>query len=294
MPESVANPVVVSTLLCHRDVELGVACLGSLARHSADPVEFRIHDDGTLSPEDMQRLFKALPVQSFVPRKEADHIVKQELAAYPYCAAYRRHSVYGLKLFDAPLLAPGQDLAFCDGDIFFQRPFSGLFEWPDADTGCVFMRDYQNAFAFRPWHLALQWRFRMPARLNCGLFFFRKRLLDLDFLEWLFKRYRRLFAVRHHWVEQTCWGALALGNGGQFWSEEQVCVPRTGADLNADLIGAHLVTPVRGLLPELMARSQEDREPEALVTEPMPRLGALALAREQAGKLVRRYRGEPS
>jgi len=294
MPTPETAPVVVSSLICHRDVEMAMACLGSMVRHSAEPVSFRFHDDGSLTGEDYKQLFDALPVHSFVPRKEADQIVKQELAAYPYCARYRRHSVYGLKLFDAPLLACGDELAFCDTDILFMRPFSGLFEWPDAETGCLFMRDYQNAFAFRPWHLALQWRFQMPVRLNCGLFYFQKRNHDLDFLEWLLSRYHRLFAVRHHWVEQTCWGALAMRCGGRFWSEEQVFVAQNEASFTGHPIAAHLVTPVRGLLPKLLAWPETGRGPEAFVSEAMPRLGAFALGREQAGKLIRRVTGKPS
>jgi len=196
-----------------------------------------------------------------------------------------------LKLFDAPLLAPGNDLAFCDTDIFFLRPFSGLFAYPDYRTGCVFMRDYQNAFAFRPWHLAFQSRFQMPARLNCGLFFFQREYHDLDFLEWLLSRYSRLFAVRHHWVEQTCWGALAMTCGGQFWSEAQVRVAQNEASLARDPIALHLVTPVRGLLPRLAERAPCQREPEAFVTKPMPRLSPLALGLEQAFRRVRRKRG---
>lgn len=291
MTDPEATPVIVSTLICHRDVEMGIACLGSLARHSAEPVSFHLHDDGSLTAEDRERLAAQLPVHGFVSRKEADRIVKERLAAYPYCAQFRRRYVYGLKLFDAPLLAPGEDLAFCDTDIFFLRPFSQLFTWPDEETGCLFMRDYQNAFAFRPWHLALQWKFQMPARLNCGLFYFRRCFYDLDFIEWLLSRYRRLFEVRHHWVEQTCWGALALGCGGRFWSESQVCVVRNEASLAEGLIGAHLVTPVRGLLSGLLARPQAQCPPEPFLTEPMPKLTSAALWREQAMRYLDRKRG---
>jgi hypothetical protein len=288
-----ANPIV-STLICHRDVELGVACLGSLARHSCEPVRFQLHDDGSLTDEDRERLAAQLPVHRFVSRKEADRIVKERLATYPYCAQFRRRYVYGLKLFDAPLLAPGDDLAFCDSDLFFLRPFRGLFTWPDDATGCLFMRDYQNAFAFRPWHLALQWKFRMPARLNCGLFYFRRRHYDLDFIEALLSRYRRLFEVRHHWVEQTCWGAMAFDCGGRFWRESQVCVVQNDASLSGDLIGAHLVTPVRGLLPQLLARPSTECAPEPFLSDPMPRLTAPSLLREQAALYLQRKWGRAS
>ncbi len=288
------DPTVVSSLICHRDVEMGIACLGSLVRHSAEPVEFLFHDDGTLTDEDREKLAAALPVHGIINRKDADQIVKPKLQGYPYCAQFRRRSIYGLKLFDAPMLAPGNDLAFCDTDIFFLRPFSGLFSYPDYRVGCLFMRDYQNAFAFRPWHLAFQSKLQMPARLNCGLFFFQREYHDLEFLEGLLSRYNRLFMARPHWVEQTCWGALAMTCGGHFWSETQFRVAQNEASLSGDPIGVHLVTPVRGLLPQLTGRPACAREPEPVVTEAMPRLGAWELGVEQAGRLLRRKRGSPA
>ena len=131
----------------------------------------------------------------------------------------------------------------------------------------------------------------MPARLNCGLFQFALGYYDLEFIEWLLQRYERLFAVRHHWVEQTCWGAMALHCGGHFWSEEQVCVIRGEESLTEELIGAHFVTPVRGLLPEALARSRFDTAPVAFQTEPMPRLRADELFQEQAAQFLRRRLG---
>ena len=266
-------------------------CLGSLVRHSREPVRFLIHEDGSLTDEDREQLSSQLPVYGFISKKQADVFVKEQLSNYPYCAQFRRRYVYGMKLFDAPLLADGDDFVFCDTDIFFLRPFTNLFAWPDNRTGCLFMQDYQNAYSFRPWHLAFQRRFQMPPKLNCGLFQFRRRHHDLDFLEWFLERYQRLFTARHHWVEQTCWGALAMSCNGQFWSEEQIRVIQGEACLTGDLVGAHFVTPVRGLLPEAAARSRPEAEPVLVRTEPMRRLSALALWNEQSRQTLHRKFG---
>jgi hypothetical protein len=286
MPE--LETTVVSTLICHRDVEMGISCLGSMARNSAEPVEFFLHEDGSLTEEDRERLQKALPVHGIVDRRDADRIVKPQLLDYPLCARFRRQFVLGLKLFDVPLLAPSHDVVYCDTDICFLRPFKGLFDWPDLHTGCVFMRDYQNAVIFRPWHLACDGKLQMPARLNSGLFYFRREFHDLEFLEGLLQRFQPLFLARHPWAEQTCWAALAMECGGRFWSEKQLCVVENEASISDDLIAAHLVTPVRGLLPKLVGRPADPRPPEALVTEPMPRLGAVELGVEQIRRFLKR------
>jgi len=286
-----APEVIVSSLIGHRDVGTGLMCLASLAKHSCEPVRFQLHDDGSLTENDREQLFNQLPLHAIISRRQADAIANERLSRYPHCARYRQRYVYGLKLFDTPFLAPHEDLAFCDTDIFFLRPFRELFSWPDEETGCLLMQDFQNAYAFRPWHLLMQFQLKMPARLNCGLFFFRRRHFDLDFIEWLLGRYEKLFEARYHWTEQTCWSALASRCGGRVWKEPQVRVIRNEASLTDDLVAAHFVTPVRGLLPMAAARIQPSCEPVQVLTEPMRRLRSLGLLKEQAGQFLQRKMG---
>ena len=286
-----APEIIVSTLIGHRDLSTGLTCLPTLVKHSLEPVRFQIHDDGSLTDNDREQLLTKLPVHNIISRRQADAIVNERLGRYPLCARYRRQYVYGLKLFDTPLLAPGEDLAFCDSDIFFMRPFTGLFAWPDEETGCLLMQDYQNAYAFRPWHLLNQSQIKIPARLNCGLFFFRRRHHDLDFLEWLLGRYEELFAARYHWTEQTCWAALAWRCSGRMWNERQIRVVQGEASLTEDLVAAHFVTPVRGLLPQAVERSKEGCEPVQIPTEAMQQLQPLGLLQEQAVQFWQRKMG---
>ena len=283
-----APELIVSTLIGHRDVGTGLTCLASLARHSCEPVRFQLHDDGSLTDNDREQLLEQLPVHTFISRRQADAIVKERLSLYPYCARYRRHYAYGLKLFDTMMLAPGEGMAFCDTDIFFLRPFSGLFSLPDEEAGCLMMQDYQNAYAFRPWHLLMQRQFQMPARINSGLFFFQRRHFDLDFIEWLMVRNQSFFESRAQWVEQTCWSALGWRCGGHVWNENQIRVIRNESSLTEDLVAAHFVTPVRGLLPMAAARSRSDCAPVQIPTEPMQRLYASGLFKEQASRFLQR------
>ena len=285
-----APEVIVSSLIGHRDVGTGLMCLGSLAKHSREPVRFQLHDDGSLTDDDREQLLNELPIHAFISRRQADAIASERLSRHPHCARYRQRYVYGLKLFDTPFLAPREDLVFCDTDIFFLRPFRDLFSWPDEETGCLMMQDFQNAYAFRPWHL-MQSQIKVPARLNCGIFAFRRRHYDLDFIEWLLARYEPLFDARYHWTEQTCWAALAWRCQGRFWKENQIRVIRNEASLTDGLVAAHFVTPVRGLLPTAAARTKADCEPVAVETEPMPRLGVLDLLKEQATQFLQRRMG---
>ena len=254
-----------------------------MAEHSAEPLSFRIHDDGTLSSEDCDQLRSRIPISGFVDRLEADRRMEAELRRYPACLAFRTRWIYGLKLFDVAFFESGPDVAFCDSDILFLRPFSNLFTWPDAATGCLFMQDWQDAYSLRPWHLNR--RLPMPSKLNCGLFLLRRHCYDLDFFEWLLSRNYGVFD-RLPWLEQTAWAALAWRIGGRFWSERQIRTIRSDACLNDELIAGHFTSTVRGLLPK--ARSQPGRMAEAILTDPMKRLGAAQLLRQQSVRLLRR------
>ncbi len=265
---------------------MAVTCLGSLADACADPVAFRIHDDGTLVDEDKARLVSRLPDCTFVHRGVADEEMDSRLRRYPACRGFRARQIYGLKLFDVPLLSSGKAVAFCDSDVLFLRPFLGLFEFPDSDCGSLFMQDWQEAYALRPWHLTPFGQLSVPRRLNCGLFYLRLSTYDLDFIEWVIARGYKVFS-RLSWLEQTCWGALALRSGGRYWDSRQVCVVRSMDSLSDTTVGAHFTSSVRGLLVDAVDYVRRDLAPVPLQVTPMRRLSAARLAGDQISRFIR-------
>lgn len=287
---SVAPPVVVATLIGHRDVAMGLQCLGSLLECVEEPLVFKIHDDGTLTAEDLEKLEMRLPVVRIVSRGEAEDRMADLLQGHPAARALRTRYIYGLKLFDVPLLHGAQDIAFCDSDVLFLRPCRGLFSWPDAGTGALFMRDWQEAYALRPWHVLRHRTCRLPSRLNCGLFFLRGGCYDLDLMEWLVARDYPVFQ-KLPWLEQTCWAVLATRINARFWPEEQIRTIRDERSLAGDLVAGHFTSTVRSLLAQAADRRDLLRCPEALTTASMPRLSATRLALEQAARLLRRKLG---
>src|SRR5215207_8673501 len=90
-------PLLVSTLLGHAHVEMGLACLGSLLAGSAEPLRLRVHDDGSLSAEDLDRLAAGLREPEVIPRATADERMADLLANRPASRAFRRHHPLALK-----------------------------------------------------------------------------------------------------------------------------------------------------------------------------------------------------
>jgi hypothetical protein len=201
------------TLLCHRDVDLAIHCLDSALKLSADPVHVVIHEDGSLTPEDREKLISGLPGARILDRQVADERMAERLAAYPNARAFREGSVWGLKLLDVVLAEPGLCF-YLDSDIRFFRPFRGLFVDASTRGRCVFLRDtVWHAYSIRPWHLLDQRGLQVASGINTGLTLCDPQVFDLGFVDWFLGQLD--WRVIPAWTEPTCWAALALRADGQ-------------------------------------------------------------------------------
>lgn len=276
----------VRTLIGHEQVDVGLRCLASLLRFSSEIIRLLIHDDGTLTSADRETLLAGLPGSEIISRAESDAIVQPLLKRYPRCRAYREKHVLALKLIDTAL-QESDELAYCDSDVFFLRPYKGLFAWPSAKTGAVFMQDIQDAYALRPWHLYPIGPIQMPRRMNSGLIFFRRSAYDLEFIEWFLgePRLRAVFEKRAHWIEQTCWAALGWRAGCHLWSAGQFRIAtQTMTGLSDETVGVHFVAAARSKLnefgaPSTVGEAAAIRSHPALMSSPLHMLGRHLVSR---------------
>jgi hypothetical protein len=284
----------VSTLLGHGHVEMALFCLGSLLRFSASPIRLRVHDDGTLTGGDLERLAAGLGEPEVVARREADERLAGFLAARPATRAFRERNPLALKLVDAVVLADGGDaLAYCDSDVLFLRRFARLFEVPPG-SGALFMCDPQNAYSVRSWHLVRERRLRLAGRVNSGIIGFRRGSFDPDLVEWFLSRPEYRFAPV--WVEQTCWALLGQAAGCRLLDPAAVSIPAPGGAVPPATVALHFVSPVRHLLERRRAEAARGEEPGEpgdggpveVATFPAPRLTAFSLAASEARRRLRR------
>jgi lipopolysaccharide biosynthesis glycosyltransferase len=218
MQTAVSNVTTVHALVCHRDLLSAITCLGSLLYYSSDPLRIVLHDDGSLSGQEKAHLKSHLGAE-MISRLDADQLMDERLKPYPNATKFRRSNVLALKLLDVALLSGSQDVAYCDSDVLFFRPFSGLFRWPDTKTSALFVRDFQNAYSLYPWHLR---QTPLLDQVNTGLYFVRAKTFDLGYVEWLLGR--SWTGHIPYWVEQTCWAALGARMNCHMWSTTQVNV----------------------------------------------------------------------
>lgn len=286
------TPRQVSSLLGHRHVEMALLCLGSLLRGSAEPLTLRLHDDGSLTSEDRERLAAALGGPEVVARREADERVADVLARRPALAAFRRSNPLALKLIDAVLFA-GEELAYCDTDVLFLRPFGGLFA---EKAEAAFMADHQNAYSVRSWHLLLHRRLRLPRHVNSGLIQFPAAAWDPDLLEWYLGRPE--FGFAPVWVEQTAWALLGERAGCRLFDPARIRIPEAGPaegrsdEPSDETVALHFVGPVRRLLPlwaEQLA-PHDGRPPVEIGRVAAGRCGVVDLAVTEARRRLGRLR----
>jgi hypothetical protein len=262
------DELVISSLLCHAHVEMALICLGSLARFSDRRVRLILHDDGSLTDEDMTRLLSHLSPARVVRRAKADERMAEELRRFPASASFRNETCMGLKLLDSLYFNSSDIYCYSDADVLFLRPFRDLFRLPDGTTNALFMHDsWGNCYSFRSWQLLTTKGIKLPQRINAGLSCIRRSKYDPDFIEW-FLRNPKHAGNRHHGVpEQTAWAVLGARVGCRKWHPENVAVGHPHLNVTDRLIAAHFVGMFRHALPAFAAVSSKT-SPEGSRTAP--------------------------
>jgi hypothetical protein len=244
-------------------VDLAIHCLSSAVQLSADPVQVVIHEDGSLTEEDREKLAAGLLGMRILDRREANEIMAERLAGHPNAQAFRAGSVWGLKLLDVVLAEPGLCF-YLDGDIRFFRPFQGLFVEEATRKRCVFLRDtVWQAYSIRPWHLMDKRGLRVASGINTGLTLCDPSVFDLDFVDWFLAQPD--WRVIPAWTEPTCWAALAMRANGHAVDPVQVPNLYPSAQVTEATLGGHFLSAYRGRrqleleqpLPEQKAPSQK-------------------------------------
>lgn len=286
--QALSPDLEVATLVGNRQLESTLRCLRSLVRTTRHAIEFRIHCDGTLTPENRERLRSELPVRRFVLRDEADAVAARTLARFPHLRRLREQHILILKLVDVLLFEQGPRLTYVDSDVLFLRPFRFAAEHTDGDLA-VFFPDLQSAYSLRSTQLLLSAAPRLPARVNTGLFSIPVDRIDFAVAD-------RFLGTWHGrskpWIEQTCWALCAGVEGTSLFDSRQMTIPSGPLRRDLGWVALHFVSSVRGRLSELPedpVRSEES-EPVTLTSHPARRLTAGSLLLDELRRRMRSRR----
>jgi hypothetical protein len=266
---------------------MAINCLGSLLAQSAEPLSLVFHDDGSLSGDDRTRLQSELAHIEVLNGSESSERAFELLKSHPVCREFRATNVLSRKLFDTVLFHDDPEIAYCDTDILFLRRFTRLLEFPDRSVSSLFMLDWQESYALRPWDLTGRNAVKVPSRINTGLMLVRREVFDLDYLEWFLGLRLAAFMKFPLWLEQTAWAALAARHATHVWDPERVLVVRREIGLTANVVAAHFTSDVRDLLDSASANIANG-DPVSVPAVPSKSLSALGLGCSQGARFLRR------
>lgn len=192
-----------------RSFDSSVKCLKSMVRALGVEV-LTIHLDSDDALNNWIQVEASLGCKvDLVCRRNADTVVNNCLEKYPNCRDFRDRNVLALKVFDVLLLNKDDALLYFDSDIYFSYKVS--IPQDMLRFHCVFMRDSRSSYTLRPWHFPFYKAERIPSKVNTGFILAKKKILDLDYVEWLLGRLKHMEVVRKrpYWLEQTIFAFLS-------------------------------------------------------------------------------------
>ena len=240
--------IIVQSLIGGKNLPFYLHCLKSLIAFSQDPLELKLHSDGTISQEDKDFIHCELDgtMVTISDSSENTSRLLDCLRGRPNCQKIRKNSIWGIEFFD-PIFAFLEDRIsfYLDADILFLRPFSGLFDREQVKNGAVFLKDTQwDAYSFRPWQMITgKSKPQVVKGITTGLVFWDKTAIDWDYLEWFLGEHR--LHQLPEWIMPTAQAGLATRCEAKTISPKQITNLYPNARIHEDTFGVHLLGSYR-------------------------------------------------
>ena len=217
-------PVSLHMVLSREGVLMGQLTLRSLEFHSGHSWAPVLHDDGTLTDEDVAGLKKNFPDARVIRRPEADAALAEALAGHPLCRENRLKHPWFLKVFDTRNFAPHDRYIVLDSDIvFFRRP-EFVLDWMEKRQETFwFMEDTKEKYSSDRAGIEAAMGFPIWERVNSGFDLMVRPAVDFALAEKFLGRCAPM-ARDYQFLEQTFFAVVgsAWGRGGRLPQEYEI------------------------------------------------------------------------
>ncbi len=212
------NGLEVHVLLCHRDACMALWSMYSFAHFYKDQLQFVVHDDGTLTFTDVERLEYVFPGIRVVLRSEADAVVEEQLKKrnLSRCLQTRRRLCFMIKLIDVLFFGRKDRFMLLDSDVLF---FSSPIELREIlnNSNSYYLSDPAPFYAYCIDQPKVEAMLGKPiiSNFNPGVLMTRKSEVSLQRIEKYLTQPEFINAdgVPNYFTELTLW-AMELTNGG--------------------------------------------------------------------------------
>lgn len=182
--DRIASPLQVHMLTGNKYWYQTSFCLYSLCLHSGREVSPVIHDDGTLTFEQIMALKATFPLLTVESREHAIAKLDNLLPRDQYPALRERWDNYPhiRKLIDVHLGSEGWKLVL-DSDLLFHRNPSLLVEWLDKPEGPLFATDCMQSYGYSATLMQRLCGAPIPEKVNVGICGLASESIDWSELE---------------------------------------------------------------------------------------------------------------
>ncbi|MEI6339465.1 MAG: hypothetical protein WCQ57_12925 [Verrucomicrobiota bacterium] len=179
-----AAPVSLHMVVGHEMLRMGLLTLRSFEFHTRKRWSPVIHDDGTMTDNDLAELHRHFPDATIIRRARADGELAAALAQHPVCRENRMKHHWFLKVFDTRHYATHDHYIVMDSDIvFFRRP-DFLLQWIERrPEDFWFMKDTREKYALAREDIEKAMGFPLWQKVNSGLDLMFRPGVDLALAE---------------------------------------------------------------------------------------------------------------
>jgi len=144
-----------------------------------------IHEDGSITANQIETLTKHFPAARVISKSRADAEVLPSLASFPRCSEFRKANHLAPKVFDFPFYLNSDRMLLLDSDVlFFREPAEllHLIEDPNYRLNIV-NRDVASAYTVDLAEVKSRIGVNVIERFNSGLGLIHRDSLRLDWIE---------------------------------------------------------------------------------------------------------------
>lgn len=219
------SALAVHMLLHEKRMYEGMWGLYSLAHFAETPLQFVIHDDGTLQEFGRRQLQALFPGCNVISRDEADRktLAHLQQRGLQRCLELRRQFIFALKLFDPILFARNEQFILLDSDVlFFSHPRELVNDVGSAAAGaqsCRAVFSVDNGYRYPLSREDWQKVSGVPCNFNVnpGVLRVCRAMVDFERIE-TYLQHPSFFDAdgrANFYTELTLWAMELLRNGAE-------------------------------------------------------------------------------
>lgn len=212
VPADETLPFSVHTLICQRDLRMGICAAKSLNLVCENALPWVFHDDGTLTPSNCSLLRHHFPGSRIITYQESLTYARKQFGtpSDSKIAEYREKKVLMLKLLDIGHWAKDSRILFIDTDVlFFSKPSAFLQSAFDVNSTNCFNKDHETAYIFDPVDIKKICGVEVKEKINSGLFSVNKNIFNFELVEKWLNQLPLELPFNIHRMEQTLFAMLA-------------------------------------------------------------------------------------